>query len=60
MKKCPCCGNEILSEWSNFCAYCGKQLHEIPAEDAKYIAPENERNKPMPVKVVYLNTKVKQ
>lgn len=60
MKKCPYCGDEVVSEWSNFCASCGKQLREIPAEDLEYIVPEKERNKPMPVKYVYLNTEFEQ
>lgn len=55
---CPYCGNAILSKHSNFCFECGRQLREIPPEDAAVIAPEEERHKPMPVreKVVFIQS----
>ena len=55
---CPYCGNAILSKHSNFCFECGRQLREIPLEDAAVIAPEEERHKPMPVreKVVFIQS----
>ncbi len=47
---CPYCGNAIPSKRSNFCIKCGRQIREIPPEDADLIAPEEDRHKPMPVK----------
>ena len=40
VRKCPYCGDEVVSERSNFCASCGKQLREIPAEDIEIYRPE--------------------
>lgn len=50
---CPYCGESILSERSNFCIECGRQLREIPPEDASLVAPEEQRHNPMPVKIKF-------
>lgn len=52
MSKCPYCGDAIVSDRSNFCASCGRQIREIPPEDVPFIAPEEERYKPMQVEAV--------
>lgn len=52
MSKCPYCGDTIVSDRSNFCASCGRQIREIPPEDVPFVAPEEERYNPMQVAVV--------
>ena len=49
LSRCPYCGEQVVSEASNFCASCGQQLRELSPEDAAVAAPEEERWKPMPV-----------
>ena len=48
-KLCPACGDSIMSEQSNFCASCGRQIREIPPEFAAMVAPDDQRLIPMPV-----------
>ena len=52
LSRCPYCGEQVVSEASNFCASCGQQLRELPPEDAAVAAPEEVRWKPMPVRKV--------
>ena len=49
---CPYCGKAILSQHPNFCTECGQQLREIPPEDIAWIAPEEDRHKPMKVREI--------
>ena len=48
---CPYCAGLIPSKQSNFCSDCSHQLRELSPEDAAMVAPEIERQKPIPVVV---------